>query len=115
MPGPATNGRAITRPMRWRSATARARSQNRVQLVEWDDPFVRGDLNHRVGRRVEDQVAGRQLLRAELLDDRGPRRGLVAAEAAPARRCAELVEDQRENPCGNVGSACLVTSPAISQ
>ena len=45
---------------------------------------VGGDLQHRVGRRVEDQLAGLEVMLAEVLDHLGAAVGAVAAEA-PAR------------------------------
>ena len=41
-----------------------------------------GDLEHRVGRGVDDRLAGLQVLGAQLLDDLGARGGLVAEHAA---------------------------------
>ena len=40
-----------------------------IQLRDRHDVLVRGDLEHAVGRRVDDRLAGAQVLRAELLDD----------------------------------------------
>ena len=53
-----------------------------IQLGHRDDVFVRGDLEHAVGRRVDDERAGPHVLRAELVDDLRARRGLVAEDAA---------------------------------
>ena len=54
-----------------------------VQLLERDGLLVRGDLEDRVGGRVDDPLAGLLMLLAELLDDVRPRRGLVPEHAAP--------------------------------
>ena len=53
-----------------------------IQLGHRDDVFVRGDLKHAVGRRVDDRPAGAHVLGAELVDDRRAGRGLVAERAA---------------------------------
>ena len=53
-----------------------------VELLERDRLLVRGDLEDRVGRRVDDPLAGALVLLAELLDDLRPRGGLVAEHAA---------------------------------
>ena len=63
-----------------------------VELVERDRLLVRGDLEHRVGRRVDDPLAGPLVLLAELLDDLRPGGGLVADHAA-ARAVHERVDD----------------------
>ena len=54
-----------------------------VELVERNRLFVRGDLEHRVGRRVDDPLARALVLLAQLLDDLRPRRCLVPEHAAP--------------------------------
>ena len=38
-----------------------------IKLRHSDDAFVRGDLEHAVGRRVDDRPAGPHVLRAELV------------------------------------------------
>src|SRR4029453_4647493 len=43
-----------------------------VELFEWDRLFVRGDLEDRIGRRVDDPLAGALVLLADALDDPGP-------------------------------------------
>ena len=53
--------------------------------------LVRGDLQHRVGRRVDDQVARAQVLLAEVVDHGGAGVGPVAEHAA-AGRVAQLVD-----------------------
>jgi hypothetical protein len=67
---------------------------DRVQLGRGDLVHVSGDLQHRVGRRVDDQVAGGQMALAELLDHRGAAVGPVAQHAAPAG-VVDLVDDVR--------------------
>ena len=46
-----------------------------------EDVHVRGELEHRVRRGVEDQLAGRKVVLAEVLDHLGAAVGAVAAEA----------------------------------
>ena len=53
-----------------------------VELLERDRLLVRGDLEDRVGRGVDDPFARALVLLAELLDDLRPGRGLVAEDAA---------------------------------
>jgi hypothetical protein len=50
------------------------------------------DLQHRVGRRVDDQVAGLEVLLAEVVDDLGAAVGAVAEHPA-AGAVDQLVED----------------------
>ena len=63
-----------------------------VQLLERDRLLVRGDLEDGVRRRVDDPLARLLVLLAELLDDLGARRRLVAEHAA-RRRVHERVDD----------------------
>ena len=53
-----------------------------VELLERDRLLVRRDLEHRVGRRVDDPLPGLLMLLAVLEDHLGPGRGLVAEHAA---------------------------------
>ena len=82
-PGSPTNGRAITRPTAcfpvriWRRDSA-----GLVELLERDRLLVRGDLEDRVGARVDDPLARALVLLAELLDDLRPARRDVAEDAA---------------------------------
>ena len=64
----------------------------RIELGGRDLVDVRGDLQHRVRRGVDDQVAGREVLRAEVVDHRGAAVGPVAQDAA-AGAVDQLVED----------------------
>ena len=57
-----------------------------VQLEQRNHFLVRRDLKHAVGRGVDDRRAGPHVLLAQLLDDLGARRRLVAERAAA--RCA---------------------------
>ena len=52
-----------------------------VELLERDRLLVRGDLEDRVGGRVDDPLPGLLVLLSELLDDLRPRRGPVAEDA----------------------------------
>src|SRR5687768_16495831 len=54
-----------------------------VQLLERDRLLVRGDLEDRVGGRVDDPLLRLLVLLAEFLDDLGPGRRLVAEHASP--------------------------------
>jgi hypothetical protein len=57
----------------------------RVELRLREHVDVRRELKHRVGRRVEDDLAGLEVVRAPVLDDLGAAVGLVAAEAQAGR------------------------------
>src|SRR5260221_7000048 len=63
-----------------------------IQLVEWDHFFVRRQLKDAVGGGVENRLAGAQMLGAELLDDRGAGRWLIAKCTATDRRFEPLDE-----------------------
>src|SRR3546814_9927242 len=52
-----------------------------VQAFQPERLLVRGDLQHRIGRGVEDRLAAADVLHAQRGDDRGPR-GLGVAEQA---------------------------------
>ena len=67
-----------------------------VELLERNRLLVRGDLEDRVGRRVHDPLAGLLVLLAELLDDLGPGRGLVAEDAPPGAVRELLDQLERE-------------------
>ena len=54
-----------------------------VELLERNRLLVGRDLEDGVGGRVHDPLAGALVLLAELVDDLGPRGGLVAEHAAP--------------------------------
>ena len=86
-----------------------------IQLRDRHDVFVRGDLEHAVGRRVHDRLAGPHVLVAELLDDGRAARGLVGRGAA-ADSPLELVDDlARETRSGNTGNGRSSTRPISSQ
>ena len=57
-----------------------------VELRHGHDAFVRGDLEHAVGGRVDDREAGLHVLGTELVDDRGARRDHVADRLAADAR-----------------------------
>ena len=62
-PGAPANGRAITRPTACSGGSALADLRaDRVQLLGLDGVDVRGDLQHRVLARVDDQRAGLEVL-----------------------------------------------------
>ena len=93
-PGSPANGRAITRPTACSPLHDLARRRaGRVELLDRRHlVHVGGDLEHRVGRRVDDQVAGLEMLLAEVLDHLGAAVGAVAEDPA-AGRVVQLVED----------------------
>ena len=86
-----------------------------IQLRDRHDVFVRGNLKHAVGRRVDDRRAGAHVLRAELVDDRRAGRRLVA-RTPPADAALELGDDVRAGShSGNTGNGRSSTRPIISQ
>ena len=77
------NGRAITRPTACLPGEDLARrAAGVVELLERHRLLVSGDLEDRVGARVDDPLAGALMLLAELLDDLRAARGLVPEHAA---------------------------------
>jgi len=65
-----------------------------AQAVKTREPemlLVGGDLNHRIARRVEDRLAGRDMLFAELLDDFGARGVAVTEDAGNVTGLHELL------------------------
>jgi hypothetical protein len=56
-----------------------------VELLDRHDVLVGGDLEDRVGRRVDDQVAGLHVLGAEVGDHLGAAVGAVAEDPAAGR------------------------------
>ena len=85
-----------------------------VELLERDRLLVRGDLEDRVGGRVDDPLPRLLVLLAELLDDLRPDAGLLPSTPR-AVRCMNGSITSCGKPCGYVGSACGVTMPIISQ
>ena len=69
-----------------------SRAAGGVQLLERDDRLVGRDLEHAVGRRVDDPAPCALVLGAQALDDLGARRCDVADHPAPRRR-GELLDD----------------------
>ena len=63
-----------------------------VQPVEAERLLVRGDLEHAVGRRVDDRLAGRHVLLAEFGDDRRTGRMAVTQHAGQVGPLDEFVE-----------------------
>ena len=59
-----------------------SRARGLIQLLERNRLLVRGDLEDGVGRRVDDPLARPLVLLAQLLDDLGAGRSLVAEHAA---------------------------------
>ena len=79
------------------------------------DVLVRGDLEHAVGRRVDDRPAGAHVLGAEPIDDLGARRDDVAERAA-ADAPLELGDDvRRKTRRETSGNGRSSTMPIISQ
>ena len=75
-----------------------------VELLHGHEVLVGGDLEHAVGRGVDDEVAGLELLLAIVLDDLGARVGLVAKHAAPGL-ALELLDDLGWKAVGVGGEA----------
>ena len=73
-----------------------------VQLVDRDDVLVGGDLEHAVGRRVDDWPAGAQVLGPQVLDD-DRARGDGVAQRGAADPALELGEAVRGEPVGEDG------------
>ena len=85
-PGSPANGRAITRPTACSPVMIRARrGACLVELGQRDDVLVGRDLQHRVGRRVHDQVAGLHVALAEVVDHLGAGVRPVAQRPAAGR------------------------------
>ena len=81
-----TKGRAMTRPTRSGWTISAAMRQTLVEPIEAEVRLVRGDLQHAVGRGVEDRLAGADVLLAEVVQHRHARRMGVAEGAAAGRR-----------------------------
>ena len=104
-PGAPTNGRAMI------AAEADALHEHLVgdlalpvQFGDGDDVLVRGDLEHAVGRRVDDRRPGPHVLGPEFLDDHRARGHGVAR--ASCGRCAARTRGSspRESRSGNTGN-----------
>ena len=97
-PGSPRNGRAITRPDGVLAGMiSRAAAQAAYSSLERHDVLVRGDLQHRVGRRVDDQVAGAP--GAARRSRRSPRcrcRGGCRASPRPVASCSCSITSSRE-------------------
>ena len=90
-------------------------SQIAVELVDRDDVLVRRDLEHAVGRRVDDRRAGAHVLRPERVDDRRAGRDDVA-ERLPADAPLEFRDDVAPEIRAETWETALSrTMPAISQ
>ena len=97
------------------SHSSRAILADAIQLGERDDLLVRGDLEHAVGRGVDDRLAGAHVLGAELVEDLGAGGGLVAERAARRWRAAKRSMISAGKPSGTWGRRFSTTRPAISQ
>ena len=85
-PGSPTNGRAITRPTPMPRADEVERdAAHPVLLVDRNHRFVRGDLEHGVGRGVDDRRAGAHVLGSQRVDDGRAGRDGVAERLRPIR------------------------------
>jgi hypothetical protein len=97
------NGLAMTRPTPIPLADQLVGNPaDAIELRDRDHLFVRGDLEDAVGGRVDDRVTGPHVLGAELVDDRRPRRGVVADRAA-ADAFLELGDHFRGEAVGKRG------------
>ena len=61
---------------------------------------VRGDLKHAVGARVDDRLAGREVLGAKAFDDFGARRGRIFKHAWNPAALNKRVEDRGRKAVG---------------
>src|SRR5207237_8200848 len=57
-----------------------------IELRDWNDVFMRRDLEHAVSRRVDDERPGAHVLGAELVEDDRSRCRLVAEDRASRPR-----------------------------
>src|ERR1044071_5335654 len=76
-------------------------TRNLAQLVkpfERNHLFVRGDLKDRIGRRVKDRLARRDVLFTKHLDDLRARSGNVAEYARHISLAREPIENRRREP-----------------
>ena len=113
-PGAPTNGRAMTRPMRWRSAITRAASQIRYSSSS-------GTVSS-CAAICRTESADVYRMRSPVAMCSAPSSSMIAVPDAallPSRprpaaaRSGCVIAGGK--PSGNVAIACLVTSPAISQ
>ena len=79
-----------------------------VDALEPEALFVRGDLEHGVGRGVDDAIAGCDMLIAQLLDNLRARRVAVAEEPRKARAPHEHVRQLCREARGFAGKLALV-------
>ena len=87
-----------------------------VERLERHRPLVRGDLEDRVGRGVDDGLAGALVLLAQLPDDLGPARGAVREDPGDAGGGHEGAPRSRAGSRrGKVASPSCSTIPIISQ
>src|SRR5215203_6069249 len=63
-----------------------------IELIEWDDPLVGGDLKYRVGRGVEDPGPRAFLIGGEPVDDGGTTPDDVTDDG-PARPPRKFLDD----------------------
>ena len=100
------------------SSTARsyASSQIRYSSGDGDHVLVRGDLEHAVGRRVDDGRPRAHVLRAQLLDDLAcptrPRCRSSAGRCSASKSLDQLAAESRAETSGTARSS---TMPVISQ
>ena len=85
---------ANTRPAR---REIERRFADSVLLRDRDHVFMRGDLKHAVGRRIDDRLAGPHVLGAEPVDDLGAG-GDHVAQGAAANAPLELGDELRRKP-----------------
>ena len=97
-----------------RRARRRSRRCDRAPAIGID-VFVRGDLEHAVGRRVDDRLARAHVLGAEPLDDLGARGGDVAERAAtdaPLELGDHVRRESRAETSGTADRARCPSSPS---
>ena len=96
--GEPTNGRAMTRPMRYGSHKRAGDAADLVQALKPERLLVRRDLEHAVDRGVADRLGRPDVLGAELVEDRGAGGVAVAEDAGELR-----LGDERLRELGRKG------------
>ena len=111
-----TAARSRARRRARRSSTARAAAHAAYSVGLGEHVVVRGELQHRVGRRVEDQLAGRAGgARRSRSMHRDAAARAVAAEAQPGRRLERARRRRAGSRPGRSAAAPAATTPMSSQ
>ena len=64
-----------------------------IKTIDGNDLLVGRDLKNGIGRRVDDRLAGPDVLFAELLDDLGAARGMIAENAGHRRLRNKFIDN----------------------